>query len=134
VDRPLSKTDRAKEAHMPTSMIVLATRPPEWTHEQFTRWWRGEHADYALKLPGLQAYRHGDVVFDYDHPAAPAWDGHAVLTFASREALDAALKSPEWAAAVAHVGRMKGNRICLVSEEVDLFRRIASRSEGETAP
>ncbi len=118
---------------MPTSMIVLATRPPEWTREQFTLWWRGEHAEHALALPGLQAYRHGEVVFDYDHPEAPAWDGHAVLTFASREALDAALKSPEWAAAVAHVGKMKGRRICLVTEEVDLSGRIPVRPDGDTA-
>ncbi len=112
---------------MSTSMVVLATRPPEWTREQFTLWWRGEHAEHALKLPGLQAYRHGEVVFDYDHPDAPAWDGHAVLTFPSREQLDAALSSPEWAAAVAHVGKMKGKRIVLVTEEVDLFQRAAAR-------
>jgi uncharacterized protein (TIGR02118 family) len=118
---------------MSTSMVVLATRPPEWTREQFTLWWRGEHADLALKLPGLQAYRHGAVVFDYDHPDAPAWDGHAVLTFASREHLDAALQSPEWAAAVAHVGKMKGKRIVLVTEEVDLLRRMAGRATGAAA-
>jgi len=118
---------------MSTSMVVLATRPPDWTREQFTHWWRGEHADHALELPGLQAYRHGEVVFDYDHADAPAWDGHAVLTFASRAALDAALKSPQWAAAVAHVGKMKGNRICLVTEEVDLFLQKAGSSTVKAA-
>jgi uncharacterized protein (TIGR02118 family) len=103
-------------------MVILATRPPEWTREQFTTWWRDEHAAYAMKLPGLVAYRHGEVVFDYDHPEGPAWDGHAVLTFGSRELLDAALHSPEWAAAVAHVGKMKGKRIALITEELDLLR------------
>jgi uncharacterized protein (TIGR02118 family) len=102
-------------------MVILATRPAEWTREQFTTWWRDEHADYARKLPGLQAYRHGEVVFDYDHPGAPAWDGHAVLTFATRAALDAALESPAWKAAVAHVGKMKGKRIALITEELDLL-------------
>ena len=106
---------------MSASMVVLATRPAEWTREQFTTWWRGEHADYAKKLPGLQGYRHGEVVFDYDHPGAPAWDGHAVLTFADRAALDAALESPQWRAAVAHVGKMKGKRIALITEELDLL-------------
>ena len=107
---------------MSASLVILATRPPEWTHEQFTTWWRGEHADFGRKLPGLIAYRHGDVVFDYDHADGnPAWDGHAVLTFTSRAAIDAALKSPEWAAAVAHVGRMKGKRIALITEEADLL-------------
>jgi uncharacterized protein (TIGR02118 family) len=102
-------------------MVILATRPAEWTREQFTTWWRGEHADYAKKLPGLQGYRHGEVVFDYDHPGAPAWDGHAVLTFADRAALDAAIESPEWKAAVAHVGKMKGKRMALITEELDLL-------------
>jgi len=106
---------------MSASMVILATRPAEWTREQFTTWWRGEHADYAKKLPGLQGYRHGEVVFDYDHPGAPAWDGHAVLTFADRAALDAALESPQWRAAVAHVGKMKGKRIALITEELDLL-------------
>lgn len=111
---------------MPVSMVILASRPPEWTQEQFTAWWRDEHAEYAKKLPRLQAYRHGEVVFDYDHPEGPAWDGHAVLTFPSRAALDAALKSPEWAAAVAHVGKMKGKRIALITDEVDLLATTAA--------
>lgn len=106
---------------MSASLVILATRPPEWSREQFTTWWRSEHADYAKKLPGLAAYRHGEVTFDYDHPEGPAWDGHAVLTFASREVLDAALHSPEWAAAVAHVGKMKGKRIALITDELDLL-------------
>lgn len=118
---------------MPVSMVILAARPPEWSREEFTLWWRGEHASYAKKLPRLQAYRHGEVVHDYDHPEAPAWDGHAVLSFASREALDAALRSPEWAAAVAHVGKMRGKRIALITEEVDLLAGAAGRAQtGKT--
>jgi hypothetical protein len=38
--------------------------------------------------------------------------------------LDAALQSPEWAEAVAHVGRMKGKRIVLITDEVDLFAEL----------
>jgi uncharacterized protein (TIGR02118 family) len=106
---------------MSASLVILATRPPEWTREQFTTWWRGEHADFGRKLPGLQAYRHGDVVFDYDHPGAPAWDGHAVLTFGTRADLDAALESTAWSDAVVHVGKMKGKRIALITEEVDVL-------------
>ena len=102
-------------------MVVLASRPPEWTHEQFTAWWRGPHADAARVLPGLIAYRHGDVTKDYDNPQAPAWDGHAVLTFADRGAFDAALASPEWRAATAQTKGMGGRRIILVTEEVDLL-------------
>ena len=106
---------------MAVSMVVLAGRPPEWTVEQFTDWWRGDHAAMARRLPSLIAYRHGVVVDDYDHPDAPAWDGHAVLTFPSRAHLDAALASQEWADAVRHTGRMKGKRLIVITEEVDLL-------------
>ena len=106
---------------MPVSMIVLASRPPEWTVDQFTTWWRGDHADFAKRLPGLIAYRHGVVYHDYDHVEAPAWDGHAVLTFGTRGDLDAALASPQWAEATRHVGKMKGKRICVLTDEADLL-------------
>lgn len=106
---------------MAVSMVVVASRPPEWTQEQFTTWWRGEHADMARRLPGLIAYRHGRVTQDFDNPESPAWDGHAVLTFADRAAYDAAIASEEWAAAVRHTGRMKGRRLILITEEVDLL-------------
>lgn len=91
------------------------------THEQFTTWWRGPHAAAAKVLPGLIAYRHGAVFKDYDSPDAPAWDGHAVLTFANRAAFDAALASPEWAAATRQTKGMGGKRIIVVTEEIDLL-------------
>jgi uncharacterized protein (TIGR02118 family) len=106
---------------MAVSMVVLATRPPDMTHEQFTAWWRGPHAAAARVLPGLRAYRHGAVTRDYDSAGAPGWDGHAVLTFADQAGLDAALASPEWAAATRQTKGMGGKRIIVVTEEVDLL-------------
>jgi uncharacterized protein (TIGR02118 family) len=103
------------------NLVVLATRPPDWAQERFTAWWRGEHAAFARRLPGLLGYRHGVVIVDYDHPEAAAWDGHAVLQFASRAALDAAMASPEWAAAAAHAGKMRGRRLVLITEDADLL-------------
>ena len=58
---------------------------------------------------------------DYDNPDEPAWDGHAVLTFADQQAFDAALASPEWAAATRQTTGMGGKRIVLVTDEVDLL-------------
>jgi hypothetical protein len=26
------------------NLIVMASKPREWTHDQFIEWWRGEHA------------------------------------------------------------------------------------------
>src|SRR5436190_1350532 len=56
---------------MAVSMVVLASRPKDWSQDQFTQWWRGPHADAAKLLPGLLAYRHGAVTKDYDSPDAP---------------------------------------------------------------
>ena len=108
-------------------MVVLASRPKDWTPEQFMAWWRGPHADAARLLPGLKAYRHGVVTRDFDSPDAPGWDGHAVLTFADKAAMDTAFASPEWAAATAQTKGMGGRRIILLTDEVDL---LANRSHG----
>jgi hypothetical protein len=75
----------------------------------------------ARRLPGLLAYRHGRVLQDFDNPGAPAWDGHAVLTFETQAAYDAAMASDEWADAVRHTGKMRGRRLILITEEVDLL-------------
>ena len=26
-------------------LVLLAARPPDWTHEEFIAWWRGPHAE-----------------------------------------------------------------------------------------
>ena len=106
------------------TLLVVATRPPEWTAEQFVAWWRGPHADIARTLPGLIQYRHGAVEDSFDDRSA-GWDAYAVLGFATREALDGALVSPEWAAAVEHTGDMRGRRLAWISEEVDLLHALA---------
>jgi uncharacterized protein (TIGR02118 family) len=106
---------------MAVSMVVVASRPPEWTQDEFTAWWRGPHADAARILPGLVAYRHGVVTKDFDNPDGAGWDGHAVLTFADQAALDAAFRSPEWSAATEQTKGMRGKRIILITEEVDLL-------------
>jgi uncharacterized protein (TIGR02118 family) len=102
------------------NLIVVAARPPEWTHEQFIAWWRGPHAKLTLALPGLRAWRHTAVdrgLGDRDGD----WDGVSCLSFDSAEDLRSALDSPEWAAAVAQVGDMRGRRIALIGAEADMF-------------
>lgn len=97
-------------------MIVLAARPSDWTHEQFITWWRGEHADVTYPLPGLKRWVHVDLDESAD-PKSGGWDGLSILSFESQEALDAALRSPEWKAAVAHVGEMRGRRMIYQGNE-----------------
>jgi uncharacterized protein (TIGR02118 family) len=98
------------------NLIVLAARPGDWTHEQFIDWWRGEHAEVTYPLPGLRRWLHTELVDGIDEKSA-GWDGMSVLTFDSREALDSALASDEWRAAVAHVGSMRGRRMIFTGDE-----------------
>jgi uncharacterized protein (TIGR02118 family) len=99
------------------NLILLAARPRDWTHQQFIDWWRGEHAEVTRPLPGLRRWLHTDLAQGSDEAA---WDGMSVLSFDSRERLEAALVSDEWRAAVAHVGDMRGRRMILSGSEMTM--------------
>lgn len=105
---------------MSYNLVLIASRPPEWSHEQFITWWRGEHAEATFKLPGLVRWRHTEVEEAFEERSA-GWDGVSVLSFASKEALDAALASQEWKDAVAQVGDMRGRRIAVMGHEAEMF-------------
>jgi len=98
------------------NLIVLASRPNDWTHEQFIEWWRGEHAEVTYPLPGLLRWQHTELLESFDEKSS-GWDGLSILSFESRGALDAALASPEWKAAVENVGTMRGRRMIWYGEE-----------------
>jgi uncharacterized protein (TIGR02118 family) len=98
-------------------LVLLASKPDEWTHDEFVAWWRGEHADMTYGLPGLRRWQHIEVLDAMAERRSAGGDGVSILGFDSRADLDAALASPEWAAAVAHVGTMKGRRIAVMGQE-----------------
>jgi uncharacterized protein (TIGR02118 family) len=102
------------------NLVVLAARPPEWTHDQFIAWWRGDHAELTCRLPGLRAWRHTEIEDGFDS-RSQGWDGLSVLSFDSADDLRKALDSPEWAAAVAQVGDMRGRRIAVMGAEKEMF-------------
>jgi len=101
------------------NLIVLASRPGDWTHEQFIEWWRGEHAEVTYPLPGLRRWLHTELEDGID-PASSGWDGMSVLSFDTAEALQAALASPQWRAAVEHVGGMRGRRMIFTGDELTM--------------
>jgi uncharacterized protein (TIGR02118 family) len=105
---------------MTYNLVLLAARPSDWTHERFIEWWRGEHAELTYRLPGLRAWRHTELDGALE-PRSEGWDGLSVLSFDSAEDLRAALASPEWAAAVAQVGDMRGRRIAVMGTEKEMF-------------
>lgn len=98
------------------NLVLMASRPEDWSHEQFIEWWRGEHAEVTYPLPGLRRWLHTDVQVALEE-RSEGWDGVSILSFDSKEALDQALASEEWAAAIKHVGRMRGHRIAVMGEE-----------------
>ncbi|MER6081027.1 EthD family reductase [Streptomyces sp. NPDC001833] len=102
------------------NLVLLAARPPEWTHERFIAWWRGEHAELALTLPGLRSWRHTDIDTALE-PRSEGWDGVSVLGFDTAEDARKALDSPQWAAAVAQVGDMRGRRIAVLGGEMERY-------------
>jgi uncharacterized protein (TIGR02118 family) len=101
------------------NLIVLAARPSDWTHDQFIEWWRGEHAEVTYPLPGLRRWQHTELSEGTDEKSG-SWDGLSILSFDSRDDLDAALASEEWRAAVAHVGDMRGRRMIFTGDEMTM--------------
>jgi uncharacterized protein (TIGR02118 family) len=109
-----------QEADSVYNLVVLAARPPEWTHREFIDWWRGEHAGLTVLLPGLRRWLHTEIEAPLE-PRSDGWDGVSILTFDSRLAMEAALASPQWKAAVDQVGDMRGRRIAVMGSERMMF-------------
>jgi len=91
------------------NLVLVASRPTDWTYQQFITWWRGEHAEVTYPLPGLLRWQHTELLEAFGSKSE-GWDGLSVLSFESREALEAALASPQWQAAGYHVGTTGGPR------------------------
>lgn len=79
-------------------VIFVVQRRADLTREQCLRAWSGEqHISIVEKLPGLRKWTQNHVT---SAPGEPACEGIGELWFDTDEALDAALNSPEMAAAV----------------------------------
>jgi len=68
--------------------IILLTRKPGATRDEFRHWWLGEHAGLARQLPGLRGLRFNLVTTEDAEP-----DGVSELWFDSREDFEAAYES-----------------------------------------
>lgn len=102
------------------NLVLLAARPPDWTHERFITWWRTDHAELTYRLPGLRAWRHTEIESALES-RSDGWDGVSVLSFDSEADLRAALASQAWKDAVAQVGDMRGKRIAVLGTEREMF-------------
>jgi len=77
-------------------MVVLYRRP-EMTPAEFRQHLEQVHGPLARKLPGLRRYLQNYPLADAKRKS-PGWDAIVELYFDSREAMEAAWKSPEGAA------------------------------------
>jgi uncharacterized protein (TIGR02118 family) len=64
--------------------------------EDALRHWREQHAPLMLEIPGVIRYVQSRTI----EQLSPGFDGVAELWFEDREAYEAAIRTPEWTAAV----------------------------------
>jgi hypothetical protein len=105
-------------------LVLIASRPPDWSHDEFIAWWRGPHAELTVRLPGLRAWRHIEIDRAFE-PRSEGWDAVSILSFDSSAAVDAMLGSQEWKEAVAQVGDMRGRRIAVLGPNTVMFQTEA---------
>jgi uncharacterized protein (TIGR02118 family) len=74
--------------------MVVLTRRPGITREDFSAYLRTTHRALALKLPDLKRYAQNHVTNDPNRQA-PAWDAVVELYWENRDAMEAAWASPE---------------------------------------
>lgn len=70
----------------------LIRKKPEWTHDEFQRYWKDQHGSLAAQLPGLVRYEQNHVVDSeqrgFSYPRGPEQlDGFSMLWFESKEAM-----------------------------------------------
>jgi uncharacterized protein (TIGR02118 family) len=82
--------------------IEFFTRKPELSVEAFQHYWKTTHAALASKIPGVRRYVVSATrASAYAAGRTPAYDGAALMWFASPDALKSAGASPEYQALVA---------------------------------
>ena len=79
-------------------LVLLVSRLPGLTIEQFVEHWQDVHGPIAVKLPGLRRYVQNHPVLEAYGVRGMSHDGWAELWFDDLAALQAAFASPEWAA------------------------------------
>ena len=81
-------------------LIYCINRLPGMSVEDFRRYWCETHAPIAARIPGVRRYVQCHTLPElYDRDTPPPYDGAAELWFDDLDALRAATRSPEVAAA-----------------------------------
>jgi uncharacterized protein (TIGR02118 family) len=96
-------------------IVLLLTRRPELSHEQFVSYWRTKHAPLVRRVPFLRRY----VISLRTKSIAgePMPDGVAELWFDDMRSLETGTASPEWLAARQDGDNFRTNSIAFITEE-----------------
>ena len=77
-----------------TKIVVFLNKRPDMSRDEFRRYWREVHGPLGAKMPGVRKYMQNHAIAD----GAP-FDGFAEMRFDNTASMQAALASPESAAA-----------------------------------
>ena len=96
-------------------------RRPEFSVEQFRRYWLETHAEYGLRLPGLRRYVQCLTTDSSYHQGEPAWDGVAHIWFDDVAAVRAMLESPAGSESYEDIRKFVGTFDVLFVEEIAMI-------------
>ena len=71
--------------------MVVCHRRPDWSHDQFRRYFRETHGPLAMAIPGVRRYVQNFA--EAGEGREPDWDAVIEFWFEDRAAMDAAWKS-----------------------------------------
>jgi uncharacterized protein (TIGR02118 family) len=116
-------------------MIVrsgLIKKKPDWSQEEFRRYWREHHGALAAKLPGPRRYEQNHVVDSaqrgFTYPRGPEQvDGFSMLWFDSEAAMRAAMQTDAGQALVADENHFIGDLRIVTLDQVEVITPAADR-------
>lgn len=109
-------------------MIVrsgLLRKKPDWSTDDFRRYWREVHGPLAARLPGLLRYEQNHIVDwqqrGFSYPRGPeSLDGFSMLWFESDAAMQAALRTEAGRALVADESHFIGDLRIVTIDQVEV--------------
>jgi uncharacterized protein (TIGR02118 family) len=116
-------------------MIVrsgLIRKKPEWSSEDFRRYWRDRHGALAAKLPGLRRYEQNHVIDQAQRGIAyqrgpEQLDGFSMLWFDNEEAMRAAIATKDGQALVADEEHFMGDLRIVALDQVEVIAPATDR-------
>jgi uncharacterized protein (TIGR02118 family) len=116
-------------------MIVrsgLIQKKPQWSDEEFRRYWREHHGALAAQLPGLRRYEQNHVIdsvqrgISYER-GPEQLDGFSMLWFDSEEAMRVAIASDAGQALVADEEHFIGDLRIVALDQVEVIAPATGR-------